>query len=55
MHDSQLDEFKLLVLKTKLLTILIETGFNGLEEPVVGDNTNKVLLLKLSIIHALCL
>ena len=55
MHDSQLDEFKLLVLKTKLLTILIKASFNGLEEPVVSDNANKVLFLKLSIIHALCL
>ena len=55
MHDSQLDEFKLLVLKTKLLTILIKASFNRLEKCVVSDNANKVLLLKLSIIYTLCL
>ena len=49
-HDSQLNEFKLLVLKTEILTILVKTGFNRLEELPIIDNMNKILLLKFVVI-----
>ena len=52
-HDSQLNKFKLLILKTKIFTVFVETSFNGFEQIISCNETHKILFLEFVFINAI--
>ncbi len=54
-HDSQLNEFKLLILKSEIFAVFVETSFNGFEQIISCNKIHKILFLEFGVIDVSCI